>query len=111
MPDEYNPLIHGPDDNPPCWHVYDVESGQIIWDLPDAIHEGESYESHVFEHAALSKDGRYLALGVNGFDNMERGIWVIDLETGQKIVEYNYGVTSDLRWGPVFEADFSQGAK
>jgi hypothetical protein len=111
MPDEYNPLILGPDNNPPCWHVYDVERGQMIWDLPDAIGEGESYESRIFEHAALSRDGRYLALSVNGVDNLQRGVWVVDLETSQRVVDYTYLVTSDLCWGPVFEADFTPGAK
>jgi len=107
MPDEYNPLLLGPASNPPCWHVYDMASKQIIWDLPDAIVPGENYESHIFENAALSSDGRYLALGVNGADNLQRGIWVIDLETDQKILDYPGLVTSCLRWGPVFDANFS----
>jgi len=107
LPDSYDWFSDGPNPNPPCWHVYDVKAGQMIWDLPDSINEAGIYGSNDFEPAALSADGRFLALGVNGPDDQQRGIWIIDLETGQKIWEFGVWVPYAMRWGSAFEADFS----
>jgi hypothetical protein len=106
-PDEYNWYIDGPDRNPPCWHVYDVTTGKMIWDLPDSIEEPGVFESNDFEHVAISGDGRYLALGVNGLDDQHRGIWVIDLDTHKTVWSFGVWIPTTIRWGPAFNADFS----
>ena len=107
LPNVRNEVNDIPIQNPPCWHIFDLESQKMIWDIPDSFETAHQYESGDFWYASISNDGRYLVLGVNGLDDRHRGTRVIDLDTHEKLWAFGVWIPFAMRWGPAFEADFS----
>lgn len=107
LPNVWDEVNDMPVQNPPCWHVFDLESQKMIWDIPDSFETADQYESDDFWRASISDNGCYLVLGVNGLDDWHRGPWVIDLDTHETLWAFGSWVPFAMRWGPAFEADFS----
>ena len=89
-------------ENDACWQVIDVESGEVIWRLTDAIEDlaqiasVDFLESRSFITASISPDGNLLALTsiVGGF----RNLFIIEIDSNEVIRQYPI-FFQYLRWG------------
>ena len=86
----------------PCLHIFDVNTGKLVWSIVDTFNEETLSEREydelypgVFDKPVISPDGRILVI--------ESGIFPYDIEavrvdTGEKIFTFDF-ILDEISWG------------
>jgi hypothetical protein len=84
--------------NDACWHVMDISTGEVIWNLSDLdIDSDKPSYSRDYYSATISDDGKLLSISSRNY--FEKYMFIIDIETNT-ILWDNHHLTADShRWG------------
>jgi len=87
--------LKGVYENNACWQVIDVDRGDVIWRLTDITEIVSIRNPLAYEQAAISGDGRYLALSV--VEGARHALIVLDIDAN-KIVYRSQVRSKALHW-------------